>query len=270
MRQTSSLTIAHSITHRRICTITFLLLLFANIIHSLPYITFVVVFRGPPPVSRTDTISPGTISSIRWVVLVFALFASGSMRRGPKLRFDPMHLGTGFGISSDGTMPDEALEKKQKGDEPNVIDYCNSSMLDFILLSYVCAAHVLALAKLTTQISPLAFRSYQVDRLRQSDLPHLEDKLRNSGVRASVWAEGEPLELDETGKPVQKQVTSMTVIKAVWYGRGSIVLICEFALARIASSAARGLTGASTRTRDDPDLSQLPPSRSDARGHRVV
>lgn len=230
MRQTSSVTIAHSITHRRICTITFLQLLLANIIHSLPYITFVVAFRGPPPVSRTDTISPGTISASRWVVLVLALFSSGCMRRGPKLRFDPMHLGTGFGISSDGTTPDPALEKKHKRDEPNVIDYCNSSMLDFILLSYVCPAHILALATLTTQISPLAFRSYQVDQLRQSDLPHLEETLRNSGVRASVWADDEPLEIDEAGKPAQKQVTSMTVIKAVWYGRGSIVLICESAL----------------------------------------
>lgn len=144
MRQTSSLTIAHSITHRRICTCTFLLLLLANIIHSLPCITFVVAFRGPPPVSRTDAISPGTISATRWVVLVLALFSSGCMRRGPKLRFDPMQLGTGFGISSDGTTPDEALEKKQKRDEPNVIDYCNSSMLDFILLSYVCLTYVLS------------------------------------------------------------------------------------------------------------------------------
>lgn len=126
------------------------------------------------------------------------------------------------------------------------------------------------LAPLTNQISPLAFRSYHVDQLRQSDLPHLEEKLRNSGVRASVWAENEPIEIDEAGKPVQKQVTSMTVIKAVWYDRGSIVLICEFALARIVSSAARGLMGTSTRTRDDSDLPQLPPSRGDARGHRVV
>jgi hypothetical protein len=55
-----------------------------------------------------------------------------------------MQLGTGFGISSDGTTPDEALEKKQKRNEPNVIDYCNSSMLDFILLSYVCLTYVLS------------------------------------------------------------------------------------------------------------------------------
>lgn len=76
------------------------------------------------------------------------------MRRGPKLHFEPLALGTGFGINATTGVPaggkaikgstkagDSDIELQPKfdssGGADNVMDYANSSMLSFIFLAYV-------------------------------------------------------------------------------------------------------------------------------------
>ena len=76
------------------------------------------------------------------------------MRRGPKLHYSPLSLGTGFGVNANtenvaggGTIKgdcassDSDVELQPKfdteGARQNVLDYRNASMLTFIFLTYV-------------------------------------------------------------------------------------------------------------------------------------
>ena len=71
------------------------------------------------------------------------------MRRGPRLRHDPMKLGTAFGVNADPDDPalrsvdemveaDDNIVRGEKGDDAsNVLDYRNSAMIDFVFLTYV-------------------------------------------------------------------------------------------------------------------------------------
>jgi hypothetical protein len=93
---------------------------------------------------------------LRSAALLTAFLAVGFMRRGPKLYYEPLKLGTGFGINA---APDEmpggkAIKGKVKpGDSEvllrapaetldvesrdNVLDYQGCSMLSFVFLAYV-------------------------------------------------------------------------------------------------------------------------------------
>jgi hypothetical protein len=78
------------------------------------------------------------------------------------------------------------------------------------------------------QISPLAFRSHQVDQLQQTDLPHLEETIRNAGVRASLWNDdAKSSERGVAGRVEQGKVTNWQLLKAVWAGRGLVVTISK-------------------------------------------
>ena len=73
----------------------------------------------------------------------------------------------------------------------------------------------------------------QVVQLARTDLPHLEQYVRQSGFSYMLWnvdaKEGE-IKLDDG--PVEKKAppakwTEWTLLKATWSGRGKVVLSCE-------------------------------------------
>lgn len=129
----------------------FLATLSLVIAHSMPSIAYTVAtHRGAPLVHSY------TLSTLRTAALVIAFLASGVMRRGPKLHYEPLRLGTGFGVNA---APDEVLGgdmikgKIKPGDSEvllrrsdasvdqetraNVLDYHGCSMLSFVFLAYV-------------------------------------------------------------------------------------------------------------------------------------
>ena len=142
--------------HRSLCITAFLLTICLLILHAAPHIAFTALTYLPSPdfypvlVPAAPEIS---ISRVRNILLVVTLLVAGCMRRGPKMKYTPMRLGTGFGVSLERddakaldtkvsltNMEDvELLGKKweEVGEHSNVLDYSNSAMLDFITLSYV-------------------------------------------------------------------------------------------------------------------------------------
>lgn len=129
----------------------FLATLSLVIAHSMPSIAYTVAtHRGAPLVHSY------TLSTLRTAALVIAFLASGVMRRGPKLHYEPLKLGTGFGVNA---APDEVLGgdmikgKIKPGDSEvllrslnvpkdvekrdNVLDYRGCSMLSLISIAYV-------------------------------------------------------------------------------------------------------------------------------------
>jgi hypothetical protein len=80
-------------------------------------------------------------------VIIYTLVVVGCMRRGPRLNFEPMKLGTGFGVNSEEKKADDRTIKVDgedveedgglRDEKGNVVDYQNSSLLSFILLFYV-------------------------------------------------------------------------------------------------------------------------------------
>lgn len=98
-------------------------------------------YKVSPSSYDAAAINPSHVAWIRSVALVGALIVAGTIRRGPKLRFDPMRIGTGFGITAaekEGTRSNGL----KAADEMNVIDYSNSAMLDFIFLSFVSESFI--------------------------------------------------------------------------------------------------------------------------------
>ncbi|OCF43038.1 hypothetical protein I317_03131 [Kwoniella heveanensis CBS 569] len=221
--------------HRTLCLTVFLLSLAMIIGHPLPGIVFTIkTYLSPPSVSTRHA---NLVYHLRTACLVSVLLAVGCMRRGPKLYFPPPKLGTGFGInkereeggatgSSNGVRIKLTPAEEEESDIPvplsgitidddvniqaeeksNVFDYHNSSMLNFIFLSYIAS---------------LAFRSMKVDSLSQSDLPLLEEKTRNSSIRETAFSSSHK---DSQAVQIDK-VTSWSVVKTLWHGKGTIVLI---------------------------------------------
>ena len=95
------------------------------------------------------------IGTARVITLILTFLTVGMIRRGPKLHYAPLKLGTGFGLNAEAEVkpggkpicgtpenPGESdimVEPKYdpRGAEDNVIDYANSSMLSFLLIFYV-------------------------------------------------------------------------------------------------------------------------------------
>ncbi|KIY31831.1 hypothetical protein I305_05795 [Cryptococcus gattii E566] len=97
--------------------------------------------------------------------------------------------------------------------KPNVFDYHNSSMINFVLLTY---------------IAPLAIRSAHVASLHQSDLPILEDETRNSGMYEAFFTSNSTSQTKVTGLKLMarsKTITSWQLFKTLWADRGWIVFI---------------------------------------------
>ncbi|OXB35182.1 ATP-dependent bile acid transporter [Cryptococcus neoformans] len=95
----------------------------------------------------------------------------------------------------------------------NVFDYNNSSMINFVLLTY---------------IAPLAIRSAHVASLHQSDLPILEDETRNSGVYETAFASNSASQTKLIGLKRMvgsKTTTSWQLVKTLWVGMGWTVFI---------------------------------------------
>ncbi|ORY26307.1 P-loop containing nucleoside triphosphate hydrolase protein [Naematelia encephala] len=183
--------------HRSFCTTAFLLFFLTLIVHPLPGIIYTAIYHLSPPsilVPAPYALTP--LSITRTVLVVFNLLVVGSMRRGPRLHYEPMRLRTGFGVNAGK----ETLGKK---DEPNVLDWDNCSMLDFIFLFY---------------ISGLAVRSTKVAKLGMSDLPHLEEKIRKYGEERAL-PEG------QIRLGVTPHITPWSLVRAVWKGRGSTVFL---------------------------------------------
>lgn len=139
--------------HRTLCELTFFLSLFSLILHALPNVAYTVLTRRRTPRVHNSV----WLGSIRTIALLSTLFSSGLMRRGPRLRFSPISLGTGFGINAstgealggkavNGKPGDSDVELQPKieidDETDNVLDYANSSMLSFIFLTYVCEPHL--------------------------------------------------------------------------------------------------------------------------------
>ena len=151
----------HIKLHRFLCLFTFILLLISLVAHSVPFILYIIITHLPAP-DFYPIIIPSTpwitIPRLRNISILLTLLVAGKMRRGPKLRYTPLKLGTGFGVNAEkdnatvmetatsamsasaGITDDlEVLGKKYEdvGEESNVIDYQNSAMLDLIFLTYV-------------------------------------------------------------------------------------------------------------------------------------
>jgi len=137
--------------HRAFCLVTFLTTLLLLVAHSMPGIAYTVATRRAAPLAHSYT-----LSNLRTAVLLVAFIAAGLTRRGPKLRYEPLKLGTGFGInaSPDDVPGGDVIKGKIKagdseallqptvdradvGQQDNVLDYQGCSMLSFVFLAYV-------------------------------------------------------------------------------------------------------------------------------------
>jgi len=131
--------------HRNLCVYSVLLLVTVIIFHLAPFIYIILNRLSPPPSHK----ALGIVATCRMLAIFAALLIIGSMRRGPRLRYDPMKLGTSFGINADPSNPilnrsedqeDEAeslLKGEKVEDMSNVLDYRNSAVINFMLLTYV-------------------------------------------------------------------------------------------------------------------------------------
>lgn len=133
--------------HKLVTQAVFTLTVLDIIIHTLPMMVYTSSIRHAPP----------TLHSFRYFTLaqytvqISALLSIGCMRRGPKLRFEPMKLSTGFGLNkqkiSDGDNGENSsmsLEESgaslpgSKGkSEANVFDRDECSILGFVFFVYV-------------------------------------------------------------------------------------------------------------------------------------
>lgn len=65
------------------------------------------------------------------------------------------------------------------------------------------------------------------------DLPHLAEEVRKTGYRDALSEKQGTIQLDEDADgppspPRQKQVTSWQLVKAVWEGRGWVVMTSQY------------------------------------------
>ncbi|WVO18186.1 hypothetical protein L204_105890 [Cryptococcus depauperatus] len=219
--------------HRRFCTTLFLTLIALVIVHLLPGITYTIIthLSSPSLSARHSTI----IHHLRSVFILLSLIAAGGMRRGPRLYCPPPKLGTGFGLNEEkedkamiikltateennglsscsATTLSSQEEEQYARDEnqSNVFDYRNSSMLNLLSLCFM---------------TPLARLSINVDSLSQSDLPVMEEHIRNSSIREYAFSDSpKNSELD----PCHEVVTNWMLVKSLWAGKGTIIVLTFF------------------------------------------
>lgn len=143
--------ISHLLAHRILCMLTFISLLLLLVFHAVPGVAYTYITHLSPPQLHSQPYFP----AIRTVALLFPFLVAGLMRRGPRLRFTPLSLGTGFGINATktDTSPggdairgsvkpgDSDVELQPRSDyiraQDDVMDYANSPMLSFVFLAYV-------------------------------------------------------------------------------------------------------------------------------------
>ncbi|WVQ77878.1 hypothetical protein IAR50_007581 [Cryptococcus sp. DSM 104548] len=232
--RTLSLTpeIQHETLHRILCQLGFLTALSLLALHPIPGIAYTIFTHISPP--TLSAVHGTSIQHLRTAALIATLLAVGLMRRGPKLYFPPPRLGTGFGLNNekDGSQQEEdsrvvikLTPAEEEADPPasamtidqqqhaiprepasNVFDYDNSAMLVFVTIGYM---------------APLAIRSAYVDSLQQSDLPILEDRTRNSGIRDSVFS----ADIKEEPFMTENNVGSWQLVKILWAGKSWTVFI---------------------------------------------
>ena len=134
----------HSKLHRALCYTTFYCTLLLLLFHPVPWIAHLIVtHQTPPPVSNNVFYA----RCIRAACLLLAMIAAGSIRRGPRLHAHRMKIPTGFGINQEtepipsiklngSDAPEDVSETRREPDQ-NVFDYTNSSLLNFVFLTYV-------------------------------------------------------------------------------------------------------------------------------------
>ncbi|BEI85636.1 hypothetical protein CcaverHIS002_0510370 [Cutaneotrichosporon cavernicola] len=188
--------------HRLACVATFFAGLASIILHLAPDVVYILsTQRGPPPVDAATLLT----GRMHLVTLIAACVSAGCMRRGPLLRTREARFGSGFGVESS---PDEDFDWRKlsfEDEEPDtmpVIDYGNSSMLNFLTLGYSIS---------------LAKKSLEVEALQQSDLPVLEDWVRRGGTEHLAALEPQGMDLQAT--------TAIGLMKALWAGRGKVIFI---------------------------------------------
>ncbi len=132
--------------HRQLCTIPVLFLSLLLVSHAIPTTVYIVLTRHSQPSLRPAL---AIVSRCRTAALLATLLSLGSMRRGPRLRHEPMRLGTSFGVNADPadqkTKPNDEgiadessdLLGRKGGEVSNVLDYRNSAMLALVLQTYV-------------------------------------------------------------------------------------------------------------------------------------
>lgn len=87
-------------------------------------------------------------------------------------------------------------------------------------------------------MSRLAFRSVKVEQLLPTDLPHMEDYIRQSGAEEDLRTD----KAKEGGINLStgpEQITKWMLVKSLWRGRGMTVFISE--LSFHTGARARGL-----------------------------
>jgi hypothetical protein len=221
-------------------------------------------------------------------MLVLALLIGGSMRRGPMLHYERMRMAIGFGlnaedvqvprqIKSTGEQGDEEATAQPEKEESNVLDWSNSSMIAFATLFYV-SPYLDAAYRHSPSVQswPLVKRSTQKDQLDRSDLPFLEQYVRQAGFKQMHWETDEEgqVKLDDSPDGLgsakrlvnaPKTYTNWSLLKATWSGRGKVVLSCE--LKRPCWGSLADTQSNSSCTRRHPYRCWLCPDRIHARDY---
>jgi len=114
--------------HKTLTQTNFVILLSVLIFHYLPPTLQTYKTRLAPPSPYDPYWAPWVRSGIE----IFSLLAVGSMRRLPELYFEPMMMGTGFGVNK------EIKRAKKAGkEESNVLDRAGCPIVEFLFLIYV-------------------------------------------------------------------------------------------------------------------------------------
>ena len=115
--------------HKFLTEINFMILLTALVIHYLPPTLHTYLTRFAPPSPYSPSWTPWVRSGIEG----FTLIVIGCMRRTPRLHYQPMKMGTGFGMNSEPT----SSKRSQKKEDANVMDRAGCTILEFVFLIYV-------------------------------------------------------------------------------------------------------------------------------------
>ena len=132
--------------HRSFCKTFFFFLLIAVVIHPMPGIMYTIFTHRASP-------EFGLVGRARTIALIVTLLIGGSMRRGPKMKYQPLAVSIGFGVNAD--QPSSRLVTSGKGDGKgddqfdvsNVLDWSNCSFLAFIFLFYVSRTQLICTSR---------------------------------------------------------------------------------------------------------------------------
>ncbi|KAL7420559.1 hypothetical protein Q5752_004510 [Cryptotrichosporon argae] len=198
-----TLVLQHPTLHRVFVTATFWSLLAGLALHFVPDITFTLLTHRAAPTEPNRL-----IGLVRVLSTLGGLAAAGSMRRGPKLRCNPLRLGTGYGIRADevdqtgANLSSDANEDHQtNGDGANVLDYDNCSLISLCTLAYS---------------AKVVIDSTRKGTLTHADMPQLNARARAAGLAALA-------QLD-TG--ADGRVTSLGIVKTLFGPMKWTVLFC--------------------------------------------